>query len=105
MSYAGRSNLKTGNGVCDDAVYPNDPTDRDAVQAFMLGTSLFLENGSANVVNDGLVTVASSKWGTFLQCIPADHFKEIGLFGVAAKGFKHQEFYQTLVERLRTAGF
>jgi triacylglycerol lipase len=104
-SYAGRTNLKSGNGVCDDGVYPNDPKDRDPAQAFLIGTSAFLEDGFSNRVNDGLVTVESSKWGTFLQCIPADHFKEVGLFGVSALSFDHMEFYRTVVSRIHTAGF
>ena len=28
--------------------------------------------------NDGLVTVTSATWGTFLGCIPADHLDEVG---------------------------
>lgn len=28
--------------------------------------------------NDGLITVASSKWGNFRGCIPADHMDEVG---------------------------
>lgn len=58
--------------------------------------------------NDGLVPIESAKWGTFLGCVPADHFDEIGqLFGDPA-GFQndwsHLEFYSDLVKFLRAHG-
>lgn len=47
--------------------------------------------------NDGLVTVESSKHGTFLGTIPADHLDEVGqLFGSTAIGFDHKQFYSRL---------
>lgn len=47
--------------------------------------------------NDGLVTVASARHGTFLGEVPADHFDEVGqLLGTTALGFNHRTFYSRL---------
>lgn len=101
-SYAGRTNLRTGIGVCDGAKYPNEPLKVDAAQLAVAGTAIFLEQGKLEV-NDGLVTVESAKWGDFLQCVPADHLKEVGQLGPLAT-FDHVGFFRTLVARLRADG-
>jgi triacylglycerol esterase/lipase EstA (alpha/beta hydrolase family) len=47
--------------------------------------------------NDGLVSVASARHGTFLGTIPADHLDEVGqLLGSTALGFNHKTFYSEL---------
>jgi triacylglycerol lipase len=102
-SYAGRSNLRTGIGVCDGAVLANEPTKIDAVSASMQASANYLEEGFALKVNDGLVTVESAKWGTFVGCIPADHGDEVGA-GVGF-GFDHLAFFKSVVERVRRNGF
>lgn len=104
VSYAGRSNLRSGEGECDGGVYPNQPSILDPVQVALLPTALYLEGGKKKV-NDGLVTVESAKWGTFKQCVPADHLKEIGMFGAFAASFDHVAMYRDIVVRLRDAGF
>jgi triacylglycerol lipase len=102
-SYAGRSNLRTGIGVCDGAVNKNNPLDLDAIQPELAPTALYLENGLPVEVNDGLVTVHSAKWGTFVGCVPADHMDEIGIGpGI---GFDHVDFYTKVVARVRKNGF
>jgi triacylglycerol lipase len=103
-SYAGRTNMRSGTGVCDDGKYPNDPTKLDAAQPLVAATAIFLEEGEGKV-NDGLVTVESSKWGTFLQCVPADHLKEVGQIGALSASFDHLAFFRTLVARIRAAGY
>jgi triacylglycerol lipase len=103
MSYAGRSNLRTGVLSCNDGVYPNDPTDLDAPQLSLAATALFLEQGQLKV-NDGLVTVESAKWGVFQQCVPADHLKEVGQFGPAAATFDHLALFRQIVAHVRKAG-
>ena len=102
-SYAGRTNLRTGIGVCDGAKYANDPFDLDAPQVLLAPLALFLEQGQLKV-NDGLVTVASSKWGEFQECVPADHLKEVGQLGPAAASFDHIALFRRVVERIRLAG-
>lgn len=104
-SYAGRTNLRTGIGVCDNGKYSNDPSSLDITQAALVPTAVFLEDGLHFIVNDGLVTVDSAKWGTFLQCVPADHLKEVGLLGPVADSFDHLAFYRSVVARVRDAGF
>jgi triacylglycerol lipase len=103
-SYAGRTNLRMGLGVCDDGKFANEPSKVDPAQLLVAGTALYLEQGKLEV-NDGLVTVASAKWGAFLQCVPADHLKEVGQLGPSASSFDHVAFYRTLVERIRAGGF
>jgi triacylglycerol lipase len=34
--------------------------------------------GNRGQANDGMVTVASAKWGAFKGCVPADHLDEVG---------------------------
>lgn len=68
--------------------------------------------GFARTPNDGLVTVASAKWGTFLGCIPADHADEVGLYtdpfvpGRAGlgNGWNHLDFYSDVARFLRARG-
>jgi triacylglycerol lipase len=103
MSYGGRTNLRTGLGTCDDGVYANDPTDLDLAQGPLGALALFLEEGKLKI-NDGLVTVESSKWGTFQQCVPADHLKEVGHLGALASSFDHRALFRSIVARVRAAG-
>lgn len=54
--------------------------------------------------NDGLVTVASARHGTFLGTVPADHFDEVGqLLGTTALGFNHRTFYSKLARYLTSS--
>jgi triacylglycerol lipase len=103
MSYGGRTNLRNGIGACDDGVYPNDPWKLDAAQGPLIATALFLEEGKFKV-NDGLVTVESSKWGKFQQCVAADHLKEVGQLGPLAATFDHIALFRDIVGRVRKAG-
>lgn len=106
-SYAGRTNLQSGLFDCDGK-YPNDPTRLDVANPLFAPIAPLLA-GPLNHSNDGLVTVDSAKWGTFMQCVPADHLKEVGVLSVTQKDlvskFDHLEFFRTVVERLRAAGF
>lgn len=101
-SYAGRTNLRDGKGVCDGGAFLNEPTKLDPAQPMLAPMALFLEGGKGKV-NDGLVTVESSKWGTFHQCVPADHLEEVGVLAPASS-FDHVAFFREVVARIRTAG-
>ncbi len=106
-SYAGRTNRQSGTGVCDDAAVPNQPKATDLAQAPLFPFAVYLEGGKGKA-NDGLVTVESSKWGTFVGCVPADHLKEVGLININGKtlsGFDHKEFFRSIVKRIRENGF
>ena len=102
-SYAGRSNLRSGVFACAGSVYPNEPLKLDPAQAALIPLAIFLEGGQLEV-NDGLVTVASAKWGTFEQCVPADHLKEVGHLGPSAASFDHVAMFRDIVARVRNAG-
>jgi triacylglycerol lipase len=102
MSYAGRTNNRTGVGVCDDAWFANDPTDLDTPTLALAPMASYLEEGKLKA-NDGLVTVESSKWGAFMQCVAADHMKEVGQLD-ATGSFDHLAMFRAIVDRLRAKG-
>jgi hypothetical protein len=57
--------------------------------------------------NDGIVTVASAKWGLFRGCVRADHAGLVGQparRGANAAGFDHLAFYKALARHLAERG-
>jgi triacylglycerol lipase len=100
-SYAGRTNFQEGGDACNGALR-NDEDDVDPAQLVLWPTALFLADGK-DIVNDGVVTLASAKWGTFERCIPADHLKEIGHIQPFS-GFDHVAFYRRAIKRVRALG-
>lgn len=104
-SYAGRTNLRTGILDCGDAHYANDPLDVRLAQPLLAPLALFLEEGLALKINDGLVTVDSAKWGTFEECVAADHLQEVGQLGPFTGGFDSVGLFTRIVSRIRKAGF
>jgi triacylglycerol lipase len=105
-SYAGRTDLESGTGECDDGEYGNEPGSLDVPQAVLAATADYLQADGHD--SDGLVPVESAKWGTFMECVPADHLKEVGmLFQNGAdpvSGFDHLLFFRVVVARLRAEG-
>jgi len=107
-SYGGRTNLEDGLPDCAmNVVYADDPTKLDTAQPEVSATAAFLQ-GATGTVNDGLVTIASARWGTFLQCVPADHLAEVGQLAQngpdALSGFDHLQFFEQLTARIRAQG-
>jgi len=106
-SYGGRTNLENGLPDCTSAVYADDPSNVDAAQPELVALAQFLQ-GTNGTVNDGLVTIASARWGTFLQCVPADHLKEVGQIEQNGpdplSGFNHLTFFEDVVARIRAQG-
>ncbi len=51
----------------------------DPINAVLAPVGVILDAAvaPATPTHDGLVTVDSAKWGTFLGCVPADHFDEV----------------------------
>lgn len=107
-------------GVSSVLGLPN-PRDRRACQDLMLAhdghadrMNPLLLAGAAAVAgpslepNDGMVTVASARWGVFRGCIPADHLDEIGQPGRSAPdphtGFDHIRFHRNLAFDLARDG-
>jgi triacylglycerol lipase len=103
FSVAGRSLQNSADQECEGGLWPN-PVKTDAIDPLLLLTGLYLKEP-----NDGLVTVASAKWGAFVGCISADHYDEIGQLADAlpnlASGFDHKRFYRKLAAFLRERGF
>jgi triacylglycerol lipase len=110
FSVAGVSNLlSTDHPACNDGAWGRSDT-RDVVDPLFAASGAYLSTvGDASVLdpapNDGLVTVASSRWGLFLGCIPADHADEIGQVAddgpALVSGFDHRAFYARLLALLR----
>jgi triacylglycerol lipase len=114
FSIAGRSNGSRGDDDC------GSPTEAPFVSRWdqyvhslspLLSVPAQVIAGSFNPspTNDGLVTVASAKWGEFLGCVPADHLAEIGQIGGQAPSagdpFDHVLFYRQVADWLAERGF
>ena len=111
-SIAGRSNNSRGDDDC------GSPTEAPfigqwdqttgPVNALLSATNSIL-NGSSPVppTNDGLVTVASAKWGTFLGCVPADHLAEVCQIGGQSSGSRYDcvTMYRAIADWLVARGF
>lgn len=58
--------------------------------------------------SDGMVSVASAKWGEFRGCIPADHYDVIGQLGHTTRdgqsGFDAPRFYRWIASDLAARG-
>lgn len=71
----------------------------DLVNPALLASYLALDSLAGP--NDGLVTIKSAQWGTFLGVLPADHWDEIGQpLGVTGRAFDHLQFYRGLAQFL-----
>jgi triacylglycerol lipase len=61
------------------------------------------------VANDGLVTVASAKWGNFRGCVAADHMEQLGQRDLpdvnVRTGFDVARFYSNLAGDLARRGY
>lgn len=116
FSVAGRSALRRVSDTCEaaDDTRPSFIKDFDGtvdpLTPMLDATALIISpNAFDPVGHDGLVPVASAKWGTFLGCIPADHLDEIGQIGGLSPGvgndWRHKPFYLSLVQFLRARGY
>lgn len=79
----------------------------DQLDASLAGVAPFV--GTA--VNDGMVTVESSKWGNFRGCVPADHSDQVGSLAFAFTlysawtGFDAVRFNRNIAFDLAARGF
>ena len=113
FTVAGVSNLRSlHNAECVASLW-GDGDDRDDTTPLLAATGAYLsftDDGTIDepTPNDGLVTVKSARapGSTFLGCVPADHFDEIGQVAELApgliSGFYHVDLYKKLVAQLRT---
>jgi triacylglycerol lipase len=112
FSFAGRANDARGDIDCGTPTELGWVAEWDqktnATSALMQPTAAIL-NQSAPIppTNDGLVTVASAKWGTFLGCLAADHIEEVCQIANSptTSGFNCVDFYRTLANWLVARGF
>lgn len=106
FSVAGYSNLLPAPSLCEDAVW-SKPGRVDAQDPLLYGSGLMLSGADPlhPRANDGIVPTDSMVWGTFLGCVPADHFDQIGqvadLLPNIVSGFEHKSLYRRLFTHLR----
>ncbi len=90
-----------------DGVYFGDPARADFMAPSLVGGSLAV--GRDDTFQDGMVTVASAKWGTVRGCFPADHLDEVGQPKKSGPnmwtGFDHLAFHRVLASDLAARGF
>lgn len=55
--------------------------------------------------NDGIVSVNSARWGTYLGTVNADHARQVGIQSRLAAPFDSNAFYASIAERLADHGF
>ena len=114
FSIGGRSDKHLGSSECLAPKAPPFITKyakiKDPIDPLLLITAKFLaEKYHTPKPNDGMVQLDKVKWGTWLGCIPADHFDQVGqiLGDGPGKGnsFSHITFYQDLAAYLVSKGY
>ena len=106
FSIAGVSNMQRAREICSASEW-GALSRFDLVDPLLVPSAAVLSgwNPFDRTPNDGIVPTASMVWGTFVGCIPADHFDEVGqiadYFPDLVSGFDHLDLYLTLVARLR----
>ncbi len=110
-SVAGRSNLVAADGCpasSDVTAAWDGSRDPMKLELSPVAGILALAALPATPVNDGLVTVDSATWGTFLGCVPADHFDEVCQIAGQSAGLGNDydcvQMYLNLEKRLRATG-
>jgi triacylglycerol lipase len=112
FSIAGRSENGGGDDDCGSATEAPFVEKWEGVtgpvNALLSGTASMLDSSaSPSPTNDGLVTVASAKWGTFLGCVPADHLSEVCQIGGQSSGSSYDcvTMYRDIADWLVERGF
>jgi triacylglycerol lipase len=101
----------------DDAGQPaflRQPDTMDALNPLLLAPSVFSHTARdargavVSTPSDGMIAIASAKWGRFRGCLPADHYDVIGQIGNRARdpltGFDARRFYAWLAADLAGRG-
>jgi len=110
-SWAGLSNVAGIPNVQDEpacefkmSLFP-DSLERHRMNIILKAIAFVVAHELALRPNDGLVQVASAKWGTFRGCIPSDHIDEVGASPASIHPFDHVRFYRNRAFELATRGF
>jgi triacylglycerol lipase len=107
-SWAGLSNVAgivNGQdvGACEHKLIGfSNPLSRHAMHIALKPIALVVAHGGELLPNDGLVEVASAKWGTFRGCVPADHIDEVG--ALPHGKFRHVDFVRRRAFELALSG-
>lgn len=56
-------------------------------------------------VNDGIVSVESARWGTYLGTVDADHAQQVGITSRLGAPFDADAFYAAIAQRLADEGW
>jgi triacylglycerol lipase len=113
-SLTGRSSRSLATSECFAPKAPPFVTQyagvKDPIEPLLFPIAQLLNESLIDPIpNDGMVQVASAKWGTWLGCIPADHMDEVGqLLGDRpgiGNSFDHLAFYRDLAAFLVSQGF
>lgn len=108
-SWAGLSNVAgiinpQDAGACERTLIGFDgPLSRHVMHVLLKPIAAVVAHGTSLTPNDGLVQVASAKWGTFRGCIPADHIDEVGALPHGA--FHHVDFLRKRAFELGRNGY
>ncbi len=107
-SWAGLSNVAgvvnpQDLGACERKLIGfADRDDRHAMHVLLKPIAFVVAHDFSLLPNDGLVQVASAKWGTFRGCVPADHIDEVG--ALPDVRFPHVDFIRRRAFELALAG-
>ena len=106
-SIAGVSSMQSADTICSKSRW-GVLENIDILEPVLWATATVLsESGPKGMKepNDGVVTTRSMVWGTFLGCIAADHFDQVGQIADVGEhwmsGFDHLNFYYDLVTFIR----
>jgi triacylglycerol lipase len=96
---------RTSNG---EVGYPAGAKHDFMALALVPFTDVAGKSDDAMLPNDGLATVASTRWGTFKGCIPADHMEQLGQKSIpdvnVRTGFDVARFYTNIAGDLAAQG-
>ena len=107
FSVAAYSNLQSAPRLCDDGSRWRRSRRTDPIDPLLVTSGLVLSgaNPLRPRANDGIVPSDSQVWGTFLGCVPADHFDEVGQIADVVphvlSGFDHLALFRALVDNAR----
>lgn len=113
QSWAGVSSVgglhNASDRVACEGVLLGDGRVADRMNPLLVPGAAVIAGGVKLIPNDGMVAVASAKWGWFRGCIPADHLDEVGQIENdepdADTGFDHIRFYRNLAFELAEFGY
>lgn len=109
QSWAGLSNVAgilnpQDAGACEGklSLFPS-VTSRHVMHIEIKAIAFVVAHEFLLVPNDGLVQVASAKWGTFRGCMPADHIDEVGASPIHR--WDHVRFLRNRAFELAAVGY